>query len=199
MTETLEGEHRGRSHFDGVATVVVKLLNMVAPDVAYFGQKDAQQALVIRRLVRDLDIPVRIEIAPTVRDADGLALSSRNAHLAPQDRVRALSLSGALRAIQATVDAGEPDPGTVLTAGLSELLAANVEPDYLELVSPDTLDPVDSVQDEMLAVVAARVGGTRLIDNAQIRAVPASPEAAGGRSLPLSPNQVATPAGAPTT
>jgi pantoate--beta-alanine ligase len=199
VTETLEGEHRGRSHFDGVATVVVKLLNMVAPDVAYFGQKDAQQALVIRRLVRDLDIPVRIEIAPTVRDADGLALSSRNAHLAPQDRVRALSLSGALRAIQAAVDAGEPDPGTVLTAGLSELLAANVEPDYLELVSPDTLDPVDSVQDEMLAVVAARVGGTRLIDNAQIRAVPASPEAAGGRSLPLSPNQVATPAGAPTT
>jgi pantoate--beta-alanine ligase len=199
VTERLEGEHRGRAHFDGVATVVVKLLNMCAPDVAYFGQKDAQQALVIRRLVRDLDLPVRIETAPTVRDPDGVALSSRNAHLSPPDRVRAQALSGALRAIQAAVDAGERDPSAVVMAGLAELTKAEIVPEYLELVSPDTLDPVASVQSEMLAVVAAGVGSTRLIDNARIRAIPASPDASTGRSLPLRPNEVATPAGAPTT
>jgi pantoate--beta-alanine ligase len=199
VTERLEGEHRGRAHFEGVATVVVKLLNMCAPDVAYFGQKDAQQALVIRRLVRDLDLPVRIETAPTVRDPDGVALSSRNAHLSPQDRVRAQALSGALLAIQAAVDAGEQDPAAVVMAGLGELMKAEIEPEYLELVSPDTLDSVASVQGEMLALVAAGVGGTRLIDNARILAIPASPDATTGRSLPPRPNEVATPAGAPTT
>ena len=103
MTETLEGAQRGRDHFDGVTTVVTKLFNMVGPDVAYFGQKDAQQALVIRRLVRDLDIPVRIEVCPTVREPDGLALSSRNAHLSRSDRVRAAALHRALDAVQAAV------------------------------------------------------------------------------------------------
>jgi pantoate--beta-alanine ligase len=199
VTETLEGEHRGRAHFDGVATVVVKLLNMASPDVAYFGQKDAQQALMIRRLVRDLDIPARIETGPTVRDEAGLALSSRNAHLSPPDRLRALALSGALRAIEDAVDAGETDPAAALMAGFSELAAVDIEPEYLELVSPDTLDPVTTIEGEMLVVVAARVGGTRLIDNAPIRAAPASPETAAGRSFPPRENQVATPAGAPTT
>jgi pantoate--beta-alanine ligase len=186
LTDRLEGEHRGRAHFDGVATVVVKLLNMVSPDVAYFGQKDAQQALVIQRLTRDLDIPVQIAIAPTVRSEDGLALSSRNARLSPEDRIRALALSGALRAIQAAVDAGEQDPAVAVMAGLSELVEARIRPEYLELVSPETLEPVASIEAEMLAVVAAQVGGTRLIDNARIRvlaAVAAAPGATGGKGF----------------
>ena len=102
LTEHLEGEHRGVAHFEGVATVVCKLLNMAQPDVAYFGQKDAQQAAVIRRLVRDLDIPVRIAVQPTVREPDGLALSSRNVHLKGADRERALALRRALDAAAAT-------------------------------------------------------------------------------------------------
>jgi pantoate--beta-alanine ligase len=188
VTERLEGEQRGRAHFDAVATVVVKLLNMASPDVAYFGQKDAQQALMVRRLVRDLDIPVQIETVPTVRDHDGLALSSRNSHLSPQDRDRALALSRALRAIQAAVDAGEQDPAAAVRAGLAELAAADLEPEYLELVSPEALEPVTSIdgRDEILAVGAARVGETRLIDNAPIRVpapVAASTESAGGRSF----------------
>ena len=103
LTGVLEGDpaRRGPGHFAGVTTVVTKLFNMAGPDVAYFGQKDAQQALVIRKLVRDLDIPVRIEVCPTVRDADGLALSSRNAYLSAEERERALALSRALRAAEA--------------------------------------------------------------------------------------------------
>jgi pantoate--beta-alanine ligase len=183
LTETLEGEHRGQAHFEGVATVVVKLLNMVGPDVAYFGQKDAQQALVIGRLVRDLDIPVRIEIVPTVRDEDGLALSSRNARLSKQDRLRALALSGALRAIQDAVDAGEQDPAAAVMAGRDELARARIQPEYLELVSPASLEPVASIEGEMLAVVAARIGGTRLIDNARIRVLATFGARAGARSF----------------
>ena len=115
----LEGERRGAGHFDGVATVVTKLLNMVSPNVAYFGQKDAQQAVVIRRLVRDLDIPVRIEICPTIRDADGLALSSRNALLSGDERRRATALHRALSAVRAAVDDGAEDPASALAAGLA--------------------------------------------------------------------------------
>jgi pantoate--beta-alanine ligase len=169
VTETLEGAHRGRSHFDGVSTVVTKLLNIVAPDVAYFGQKDAQQALVIRRLVRDLDLPVRIEVCPTVRESDGLALSSRNTHLSAADRSRAAALHRALAAVQAAVDAGERDPDAARAGALAELGAVDIEPDYLELVSADTLSPVQSIDGDVLALIAARVGGTRLIDNELIR------------------------------
>jgi pantoate--beta-alanine ligase len=172
VTESLEGEYRGRQHFDGVATVVTKLFNMVAPDVAYFGQKDAQQAVVIARLVRDLDMPLRIEICPTVRASDGLALSSRNAHLSPDERDRAVSLQRALQTARDAVLAGERDPAAVISRARSELTLANVEPDYLELVSADTLAPVQRIDGDVLAVVAARVGSTRLIDNTLMRVSP---------------------------
>jgi pantoate--beta-alanine ligase len=170
VTETLEGDHRGRAHFDGVTTVVTKLFNIVAPEVAYFGQKDAQQAVVIRRLVRDLDIPVRIEVCPTVREPDGLALSSRNVHLSAADRSRATALRRALQAAERAVAAGERDPAAVVTAARDELTSSNIEPEYFELVSTDTLAPVARVDGEVLAVVAARVGSTRLIDNTVLHA-----------------------------
>jgi pantoate--beta-alanine ligase len=161
----LEGVHRGRSHFDGVTTVVTKLLNIVMPDVAYFGRKDAQQALAIRRLVCDLDMPVRIEVCPTVRDRDGLALSSRNARLTPAERARARSLHRALRRIREALESGERDPLAARRVGLAELSAAGVEPEYLELVGTTTLAPVARIDGQILAVVAARIGPTRLIDN----------------------------------
>lgn len=165
ITRELEGAHRGQAHFDGVATVVTKLFNMVAPSVAYFGQKDAQQLAVIRRLVRDLDIPVRIEVCPTVREPDGLAMSSRNVHLSPEERERAASLNRALDAIESAIAAGERDPAAVLAKGRDELAVAQIEPEYLVLVAAETLEPVSEVGGEMLALVAARVGTTRLIDN----------------------------------
>ena len=169
ITETLEGAHRGRAHFDGVATVVTKLFNIVGPDVAYFGQKDAQQALVIRRLVRDLDMPVRIEVCPTVRETDGLALSSRNAHLSPADRARATALHRALDAVQDAVSAGERDPDVLQERALAVLTSEGIEPDYLKLVSADTLVPVTQIEHDFLAVLAAHVGETRLIDNQLIQ------------------------------
>jgi pantoate--beta-alanine ligase len=169
LTEVLEGAHRGRGHFDGVTTVVTKLLNMVMPDVAYFGQKDAQQALVIRRLVVDLDLPVRIDVAPTIREPDGLAMSSRNVRLSKADRARAASLHRALLSIDGAVTDGEDDPATVRDRALAELTAAEIDPEYLELVSAETLAPVTRIDGEVLALVAAQVGPTRLIDNELIQ------------------------------
>jgi pantoate--beta-alanine ligase len=169
LTETLEGARRGRSHFDGVTTVVTKLLNMAGPDIAYFGQKDAQQAVVIKRLVRDLDIPVRIEVCPTVREPDGLALSSRNAHLSVSERERATALHQALQAAGDAVAAGARDPSDVLARAQTPLHQAEIEPEYLELVDANTLAPVRAIGGDVLAVIAARVGDTRLIDNINLQ------------------------------
>ena len=167
LTSVLCGDprRRGPCHFAGVTTVVTKLFNIVQPDVAYFGQKDAQQALVIRKLVRDLDIPVRIEVCPTVREPDGLALSSRNAYLGAAERERARSLARALRAAEARVAAGELDAGAILAAARAELDAAGVEPEYLELRSAEDLSAVERVDGSTLLAVAARIGRARLIDN----------------------------------
>lgn len=167
VTDVLCGDpaRRGPEHFRGVTTVVAKLLNMAAPDAAYFGQKDAQQAIAIRRLVRDLDLPVRIEVCPTVRDPDGLALSSRNAYLSAAERERALSLGRALQAAEEAVAAGALGAPQVLAAARAELDAAGVEPEYLELRSPEDLSPVERVSGSALLAVAARIGRARLIDN----------------------------------
>lgn len=166
ITEVLCGAHRGPAHFDGVATVVTKLFQIVTPHAAYFGQKDAQQVLVVRRLVRDLDLPVRIVACPIVREADGLAMSSRNAYLDPAARERATALNRALDAAAVTVARGETSAASVLDAALAVLTAAGVEPEYLELRSPDDLRPLDRVGGGgALLAVAAQVGKARLIDN----------------------------------
>jgi pantoate--beta-alanine ligase len=165
LTETLEGAHRGAEHFHGVTTVVTKLLNMVGPDVAFFGQKDAQQALVIRRLATDLDLPTRIVVVPTVREPDGLALSSRNVRLDPADRERALALSAALRAAERELAAGTRDAEALTAAARATMEHFDVEPEYLALVDPEDLRPVGTVDQDALLAVAARVGQVRLIDN----------------------------------
>ena len=156
----LEGASRP-GHFDGVATVVSKLFTAVEPDRAYFGQKDAQQVAVVKRLVRDLDIPVHIRVGPTVREADGLALSSRNAYLSPEERQAAASLSSALRLAADTYAAGERSPEklrkTLWTRLEGEPLA---KIDYAEVVDAETFSAPGT-----LAVLAVRIGATRLIDN----------------------------------
>ncbi len=175
VSHSLEGAHRGGAHFDGVTTVLTKLFNLVAPQVAYFGQKDVQQAVVIERLVRDLDIPLVVVVCPTVRESDGLAISSRNARLSPAERIRAASLHRALGAVQEAVAAGERDPAAATAGAISELSASELEPEYLELVSADTLAPVHRIDGDVLAVVAVRLGATRLIDNQIIELNPAAP------------------------
>jgi pantoate--beta-alanine ligase len=169
LTNVLDGDpsRRGSEHFRGVTTVVAKLFNIVGPDVAYFGQKDAQQAVVIRRMVRDLDFPVRIEVLPTVREADGLAMSSRNAYLEPADRERATALSRALSAAERGAKADSLAAG--LEAARRELDAAGIEPEYLEARDAETLEPVEQLGDRfVLVLIAAPVGGARLIDNVLI-------------------------------
>jgi len=178
VSEPLEGANRGAAHFDGVATVVTKLLNMAQPDVAYFGRKDAQQLAVIRRFVRDLNIPVRIEGCETVREPDGLALSSRNAYLTADERPRALGLSRALAAAHAAVDAGETDPAAVQAAARAQLAALDVTPEYVAVVDPETFLPIDRIDRDVLVAIAARVGRARLIDNTTITVHDRQPEVA---------------------
>lgn len=165
VTEVLDGAARGAAHFDGVATIVAKLFQIVAPDAAYFGQKDAQQLLVIRRLVRDLDFPVRVVACPIIREPDGLAMSSRNLYLDAPAREQATALNRALDAAEQAVSAGRVDADSVLGAARSVLTDAGIEPEYLELRSPVDLREVERVDGAALLAVAARVGRARLIDN----------------------------------
>ena len=171
VTEQLEGIARGVAHFAGVATVVTKLFNIIQPSVAFFGQKDAQQALVIRRMARDLDMPVSIEVCPTVREPDGLAMSSRNVRLVAGARQQAVALSAALLHAERAVASGERDAETLLDLARDEMAAHGVQPEYLEIVSMDTLSAVDQLQGEALMAVAAYVGGVRLIDNIVLRPI----------------------------
>jgi pantoate--beta-alanine ligase len=168
LTAVLDGdpERRGSEHFRGVTTVVAKLFNSVGPDLAFFGQKDAQQAVVVRRMAADLDFPVEIVVVPTMREPDGLALSSRNAYLEPDERARATALSRALRAAERAVKEGETSADAALAAARAELDAAGIEPEYLEARDAETLAETRNFNGRpVLIAVAARVGAARLIDN----------------------------------
>jgi len=169
LTGVLDGDpgRRGAGHFRGVTTVVAKLFNTVGPDVAYFGQKDAQQAAVIQRMVRDLDFPLQVKVMPTVRESDGLAMSSRNAYLEGEDRERAVALSRALAAAERGARAESLAAG--LEAARAELAGAGIEPEYLEARDAELLEPVTELDGRpVLVAIAARVGGARLIDNVLI-------------------------------
>ena len=161
--ETLEGAARP-GHFAGVLTVVAKLFHIVAPDLAVFGRKDFQQATLVKRMVHDLDFAITIDVLSTVRELDGLALSSRNSYLNPDQRRSALALSRALRTVEQTWRSGEADPAVLQRRGMEVLRTPGVEPDYLALVDED-LQPVSRATPRTVAVLAARVGATRLIDN----------------------------------
>jgi pantoate--beta-alanine ligase len=173
LTGVLEGDpaHRGPSHFRGVTTIVAKLFNCVQPTVAYFGRKDAQQATVVERMARDLDFPVEIEVLPTVREEDGLALSSRNAYLSSEERERALALSRALAAAKEAAAQGERSTGALVGIVKTELRNSGIEPEYVEARDPEDLSPVADLNGRpVLVAVAARVGRARLIDNVLITA-----------------------------
>lgn len=165
MSEKLCGKSRP-GHFRGVTTVVAKLFNIVEPDVAFFGQKDAAQAAIIRRMVRDLNFPVEIVVGPIVREPDGLAMSSRNAYLDPQQRKAALALHRALLRVQSLFDQGERSATKLIAAGKQEFTEEpSVRLDYLEIVDPETLNPLVNALNGSVVAVAAFVGTTRLIDN----------------------------------
>lgn len=165
ITGTLEGALRGREHFDGVATVVAKLLLAVLPDRAYFGAKDAQQVVVVRRMVADLGIPVDVVALPTSRDPDGLARSSRNARLSSAERALAAAVPRSLRAAQDAFAEGIRDPRRLTGAVRDELAAVALSPEYVELVDAGTLEPIAQVGQAALLALAVRVGPARLIDN----------------------------------
>jgi pantoate--beta-alanine ligase len=165
VAKPLEGEFRP-GHFRGVATIVLKLFNMAGADVAYFGQKDYQQALVIRRMVEDLNVPIRIRVCPTVREPDGLAMSSRNTYLSTDDRRRALVLWKSLCLANELVAGDQRDAATIAERMREMILSAgSAKIDYVALVDPDTMEPVGQIGSKTLAAVAVRFGDTRLIDN----------------------------------
>ena len=165
LSEKLDGRSRP-GHFRGVTTVVAKLFHVIEPDAAFFGQKDAAQVAVIRRMVRDLNFPLEIVVCPIIREPDGLAMSSRNVYLSPEDRRRALVLSRALQRVEKEFRAGQRTAAQLREAGRAVVVQEpGVRLDYFEIVDPDTLDPIDPIAGKALAAVAAYVGATRLIDN----------------------------------
>jgi len=171
LSDKLDGRSRP-GHFRGVTTVVAKLFHIVEPDAAFFGQKDAAQVAIIRRMVRDLNLPVEIVVCPIVRESDGLAMSSRNAYLEPAQRKQALVLHRSLMRVRELVERGEGAARKLSAAGREEFSrepAARL--DYFEIVNPETLDPVDDVSGGALVAVAAYVGATRLIDNLLLKKI----------------------------
>ncbi|MDI3254695.1 MAG: pantoate--beta-alanine ligase [Bacillota bacterium] len=169
VSERLDGASRP-GHFRGVATVVSKLFHIVCPHKAYFGQKDAAQVAVLRKMVRDLNFPVQLVVCPTVREADGLAMSSRNRYLSPEERRQALVLSRSLKRVEEMVEQGERAAHRLIAAA-REVFAEepSVRVDYISVVDPDTLREVSEVSTGTLVALAAFVGGTRLIDNTILR------------------------------
>ena len=167
VSEGLCGGNRP-GHFDGVALVVAKLFNQVAPDKAFFGEKDYQQLAVIRRMARDLDFALEVVGVPTVRDADGLALSSRNAYLSPENRARAVALPNAMRDVIAALRAGEPWVDVLANVKASIQNGGFDSIDYVELRDADTLEPLTDYRKPARLIAAARIGGTRLIDNMEV-------------------------------
>jgi pantoate--beta-alanine ligase len=170
ISDRLDGASRP-GHFRGVSTVVTKLFNIIQPDLAFFGQKDAAQVAILQAMVRDLDIPVRLVVCPTVREPDGLALSSRNRYLTPDQRTRALSLSSALKTAAAQIEQGELNATSIRT-NLEQTLqnSPGIKLDYAAIVNSATLEPVEKISQGDLIAVAAWVGDTRLIDNITIEA-----------------------------
>lgn len=168
VSDRLDGVSRP-GHFRGVSTVVAKLFHIVSPDKAFFGQKDAAQVAVLRKMVRDLDFGLELVVCPTVREADGLALSSRNRYLSPEERMQALVLSKALRRVEERVARGVLDAATLIDDALAVLASEpGIRLDYFKVVDPDTLEDVADVRNSALAAIAVFVGPTRLIDNAVI-------------------------------
>ncbi len=165
LSDKLDGQSRS-GHFRGVATVVAKLFHIVEPDAAFFGQKDAAQVAIIRRMVRDLNLPIEIVACPIVREADGLALSSRNVYLDERQRKQSLVLRRSLQRVKDMADAGERNAAKLAAAGRAEIAAeSSVRLDYFAIVDPNMLDPIEEVSAGTLVAVAAFVGNTRLIDN----------------------------------
>jgi pantoate--beta-alanine ligase len=171
ITEVLCGDEgrRGIEHFRGVTTIVAKLFNTVQPDLAFFGQKDAQQAIVVGRMIADLDFPIELVVLPTVREPDGLAMSTRNAYLSPDERRRAPAIHAALESIRIRAEQDQPDLEAALAAGRSILAEAGIEPEYLEARDAVDLQPVENFNGRpVLVAIAAPLGPARLIDNVVI-------------------------------
>ena len=169
LTETLCGKSRPE-HFRGVATVVAKLFGIVKPDIAYFGQKDAQQAAVIKKMSEDLNMDVEIKVLPIAREKDGLAMSSRNVYLSAAERKDAVCLKEALDKAESAIKAGERDPKVIIN-GMKKLIAskANARIDYIEVVDPKNLRPIVPLSGDILIAMAVFIGNTRLIDNATVK------------------------------